>query len=437
MTFSGGPSPHPGGALVLAADACLHGERPTGGADGDNGSTFLPPYAMTTRTPPRPDRPKLYGYVDRVELDATALSRGVVCVRQLVGEFADGTRVSAENEGASLEREIDAASWTEGSLLEIFVAVPSLPSSHDASTDRLRRAPLILFGNEPREGHEALKVAEVVRASDGSPVLSGEYVPYCRHIGKVPWLMMQLRGLYARTATHHQALRDVERAEGGPSEVLRLLEWSAYGEFLPILEHLITYGGTDPEHAYTLLCQFAGRLSLRRVGSTRRHKFDREDLLATFRGIMDEFLRIRPLDPSPPYLHVPLESREDGLHFGRLDDDRFLHAGPFVLAVSSNQPEQVAAEQIGSLCKIASWGDIAHYQCFPLGLCGIPHPPPVIPKKPGTLYFQITQTGQLWRDILSERTIAIYLPAPYDPTSIYLELLAVVRPDLQQAMDKP
>jgi hypothetical protein len=44
----------------------------------------------------------------------------------------------------------------------------------------------------------------------------------------------------------------------------------------------------------------------------------------------------------------------------------------------------------------------------------------------------LNQSGQFWRNVSGERTISIYLPPPYDPANIKLELLAIPKPATAQ-----
>jgi type VI secretion system protein ImpJ len=45
------------------------------------------------------------------------------------------------------------------------------------------------------------------------------------------------------------------------------------------------------------------------------------------------------------------------------------------------------------------------------------------------VYFQLNTNDRFWRNVSGERTLAIYLPPPFDPSHIKLELLAVPPPE--------
>jgi type VI secretion system protein ImpJ len=54
-------------------------------------------------------------------------------------------------------------------------------------------------------------------------------------------------------------------------------------------------------------------------------------------------------------------------------------------------------------------------------------PPAEIPVRAGVTYFQLNLQNDYWRSIQQEKGVAIYLPPPFDPAHVKLELLAVPR----------
>ncbi len=403
-----------------------------------------------------------------VELDERALVAGQVRVHRFEGVLPDGLPLAFD----AAHSEVPAIRPIEGHfpaaqrVLEIFLAVPAeregLPAIAPANTPTpglrfftsarpvvdaaggatdvnvafAQRHVTVLFGDESRDDYEAIKVAEIVRAPDGSFALRQEFIPPCRRIAASAWLMNRLRQVLALMAAVQRSLmegrrqRDASTIEFREGDVGDYLKLNAVNTFYPIVNHLIERSETPPDEAYLLLSQFAGQLSTFAPDGdpTKLPKFFYTDLVTTFGDLLGEITRLLNLVNKARFITVPLESREDGLHFGRLEDDRLLRAEPFVLTIRSNQPDRVAAEQIPSLCKIASWGDIG--SIVQVAIPGVPvqvtyRPPSEIPSKAGVLYFVLSQSGQYWRNILSERTIAIYLPAPYDPSSIKIELLAI------------
>jgi len=54
-------------------------------------------------------------------------------------------------------------------------------------------------------------------------------------------------------------------------------------------------------------------------------------------------------------------------------------------------------------------------------------PPAEVPVRPQVAYFLIDVAGgtEHWRQVLNERSLAIYLPPPYDPAKVKLEIFAI------------
>ena len=115
---------------------------------------------------------------------------------------------------------------------------------------------------------------------------------------------------------------------------------------------------------------------------------------------------------------------------GRLDDDQLLRAPQFLMAVRSELPEEQLAQRLPGLCKIASRNQLPHI--LRSATPGVPiqvthRPPPEIPVRSGVTYFSLALQNDHWRQILEERTLGIYLPPPFDPSKVKIELLAIPR----------
>jgi type VI secretion system protein ImpJ len=248
--------------------------------------------------------------------------------------------------------------------------------------------------------------------------------------------MGSLRGILGEMVSRQRNLSEKRREREGAlvefnaTDITNFLKLNAINTFIPIVNHLVERHETAPEDAYLLLAQFAGQLSTftTQGDPTTLPKFLYNDLTTTFGELAATIRRLLAIIDPEKYVTVPLESREDGLHFGRLDDERLLRGAQYLLSVRTNQPERTAAEQIPVLSKIASWSDVG--AIVQSALPGVPiqvtyRPPSEIPPRAGTLYFVLVQNNDYWRNVAGERTIAIYLPQPYDPNNIKLELLAI------------
>jgi type VI secretion system protein ImpJ len=402
------------------------------------------------------------------ELDERALVAGQVRVQQFEGVLPDGLPLSFDGQhpeapavrpvegffppmqrvlevflGVPIEREgmpAVAAATSPAAGMRFFttsrVVVDAAGGATDVGVAFAQRHVVVLFGTESRDDYEAIKIAEVVRDAAGTLTVRKEYIPPVRRIAASPWLMGSLRAILGEMVSRQRNLSEKRREREGAlvefnaTDITNFLKLNAINTFIPIVNHLVERHETAPEDAYLLLAQFAGQLSTftTQGDPTTLPKFLYNDLTTTFGELAATIRRLLAIIDPEKYVTVPLTPREDGLHFGRLDDERLLRGAQYLLAVRSNQPERTAAEQIPVLSKIASWSDVG--AIVQSALPGVPiqvtyRPPSEIPPRAGTLYFVLVQNNDYWRNVAGERTIAIYLPQPYDPNNIKLELLAI------------
>lgn len=406
-----------------------------------------------------------------VELDERALLGGQVRVTSFEGILPDGQPLAfdAAHPEAPAARPVEGHFPAAQRALEVFVGMPAereggtsvapgttaatglryftaarpvvdaTGGAADVPVSFAMRNVVVLFGDEPRQDFDAIKIAEIQRDAAGALAIRQEYVPPCRRIGASPWLIAGLRQLLAlsvakqRTLAEARRQRDAATVEFSAGDVTRFLLLNAVNTHIPVVNHLIERPEISPEDAYLYLCQYAGALMAFAADSdpATLPKFAYGDLGGTFGALLAKITDLLQTTVREQCITIPLEVRADGLRLGRLDDERLARGATFVLTVRSNQPEAAAADQIPRLSKIASWGDIPGM--LKSAVPGVPlqvtyRPPSEIATRAGILYFLLSQASPWWRNVVTERTIAIYLPPPYDPSSATLELLAVPVP---------
>ncbi|MCA9701190.1 MAG: type VI secretion system baseplate subunit TssK, partial [Myxococcales bacterium] len=113
-------------------------------------------------------------------------------------------------------------------------------------------------------------------------------------------------------------------------------------------------------------------------------------------------------------------------------EQRMVDCRDWVLAVEADSPEQQVANKLPHLSKMSSWKQIS--AIVKSATPGVPlqpthRPPTEVPIRPGQVYFMIKKDDRYWRDVLAERTIAIYVPPPFDPKHATLSLMGIPRTD--------
>jgi type VI secretion system protein ImpJ len=299
-----------------------------------------------------------------------------------------------------------------------------------------QRNTAILFGDESREDFDAIKVAEIVRDRRGALLVNETYIPPTLRIDSAPFLMAGMRRLLALMVTKQRALsgdrrqRDGARIEFNAADITRFLQLTTVNMAIPVLTYATSNGELTPSQLYLVLVQVAGQLATfsTEVDPSKLPAYSYTDLRATFEELFARVTALLQMTIREAYITVPLEI-VDGIYSGKLDDERLLSASEYVLAIRSDMPEAELAQRLPALCKIASVSQLPRL-IRAASTRGVPiqvayRPPSEIPVRSGVTYFSLNLQNDYWREVLQDRLVSIYLPPPFDPDRLKLELMAI------------
>lgn len=404
-----------------------------------------------------------------LDVDRAALGAGQLRLERFAGVFPGGLAVGfgGTEPGAPPPRPVLEHFPAQARTLEVHLAIARErdglaaygPEDADAAATRTRYAIaprpvqdatmpgatatvsfarpnlVLLLGAEPREDFETMKIAELTRTPAGQLALSDAYVPPLLRVGASPWLAGELRDVLARLIAKHRELaaarrhRDGASVEVGGADSVRFLQLSILGGAIPELAFLAEGEGGAPLHAYLALARLAGQLASfsedAEVAALPRyaHAEPRPSFEAVLAGIR-EFVGGIGVER---FVRVPLEVRGP-VQLARFQDDKLLR-GRLFLSVRTELAQPQVAEQLPRLCKIAALPDVqALVQAAAPGLPlqYVNPPPPELPARAGTLCFALgTGNERLWKNVLLDRSLALYLPPPFDPARAKVELLAI------------
>jgi type VI secretion system protein ImpJ len=300
------------------------------------------------------------------------------------------------------------------------------------------RNAVVLFGNESREDYDSIKIAEIVRDGTGALLANETYIPPALRIDTSIFLMGGVRRLLALMVSKQRQLAGDRRQRDGASiefnaaDVTRFLQLSTVNTAIPVLTYAASNGEISPSQLYLLLVQVAGQLATFSpdVDPSKLPIYAHTGLRATFEELFARVTALLRTTVRDAYMTVPMQI-VDGFHIGTLDDERLQRAPQFVLAISSDVPEDRLAQRLPGMCKIAS-RTLIQSVIRTAASPGVPvqvthRPPQEIPIRAGVTYFMLGIQDDHWRQVLQERTVAIYLPPPFGPEHVKLELLAVPR----------
>jgi type VI secretion system protein ImpJ len=403
--------------------------------------------------------------VRRLVINERSLQQGQVVVESFEGIMPDGLPLEISGAAVPPPRPVDTHFAPVDQSLDLYLAVPQTREGvANASRDRDPRVrfyrsgqithdlladaePLdieyalpslvLLFGDEAREGYDAIKVAEVVRADAGGFTLSHTYVPPCLSISASAFIMSGLRRLLGAMTARRTNLAQAqhERGDGveyNASDITRFLLLNAISIYMPAIDHFAESGDLSPRAVYMALIELAGHLSVfaKDYDPGQVPKFDFNDLRATFEPLFALIMYLLQATVRDQFVSMKLDSRDDGMHLGQLVDEGFFDCSAFVLGVRSKVEGDDVQKKLPRLSKIASWQDINSILSAATPGCPVEHtlrPPPQIPIKVGTTYFVINTNNQYWQNIMLERRLAVYLPEPFYPNETTVSLLGVLR----------
>ncbi|MCA9704630.1 MAG: type VI secretion system baseplate subunit TssK [Myxococcales bacterium] len=402
------------------------------------------------------------------KIDEGELKSGTLKISAFTGVLSGGLPIDYDvgEAGGPRSRPLEEFFSSTATTLEVYLAVPTsregIPNFQDAVDDSAsaryktinRPVPdltiakteqiigfgrpnvVLLFGNESREDFETLKIAEVVRDATGSFSLSRNYIPPCVQVSGAPVLLTWAQELLSVMLTKQRALSETRRqidaasVEFTAQDITRFLLLNALNTHIPVLRHVIEGQQTSPLALFLTLIQLAGELTTfsSEVDPSTFPKFNFTDLRSTFEPLVAAINQMLGATVRERSITVPLESRADGMWIGQLKDERLPRCPRFVLAVEAQSSQQETANRLPKLSKIASWKQInTIVQSATPGapLTATHRPPPEIPVRPKQVYFMVRTDDRYWQQIVSEKTVAIYLPPPFDPSKAKITLMGI------------
>jgi type VI secretion system protein ImpJ len=406
--------------------------------------------------------------VVRVEMDRRALESGQVRLQSLTAVLSDGLVIDCDAGDTELppSRAVEGHFPHTQNVLEVYVAVPrerdGVANYSEAAGGRARfvianknvpdltgegsslevsfgqRNVQLLFGDEPKDDFETMKIAEVARDASGNLALNDPYVPPVLRIEASPFILAGMRRLLRLMSTRRRALAEAARERGDATveynagDITRFLLLNAINTYLPVLNHLVDMPEVPPRTAYVWMITLAGQLATfsAEFDPSTMPKFNYTDLRSTFEPLFARITELLQATVKEHYVSMPLDGREDGMYLGQLTDDRIMGCSKYLIGIRSQVAEQEVANTLPRLSKMASWGDINSILSAATPGAAVEvtfRPPPEIPIKAGVVYFTVSTDNNYWRNIVTDRQIAVYLPRPFDPGQTKIELLGIPR----------
>jgi type VI secretion system protein ImpJ len=181
------------------------------------------------------------------------------------------------------------------------------------------------------------------------------------------------------------------------------------------LRHLMSLPRCHPEDLYREMARLAGALT---TFSTEFEAgdlpdYDHDDLTRCFTLLDSRVKQLLQVMVPESFILVRLGRESPNVLSASLDDARVFRKSEWVLQVSSPSQGSELLRNVPQLVKVCSAEDILRLvdDANPgLPLEHVPQPPSSIPRRLGSQYFRIQQTGPCWQLIQSRSSIGIYVP---------------------------
>ena len=192
---------------------------------------------------------------------------------------------------------------------------------------------------------------------------------------------------------------------GGVAEIADFLLLEAVNRIEPLFAYLAAHPLLHPERLYVACLQLAGDLATFSSPARRPPAFPeyRHDALReSFAPVIAELHRSLSMVIEQAAVPIELQERKYGVHVAVIADKQLLRSASFVLAVNAQMPAEALRARFPTQVKIGPaerLRDLVNLQLPGIALHSMPVAPRQIPFHAGFSYFELEQSGELWKQL--------------------------------------
>ena len=387
----------------------------------------------------------------RLEIDHAALELGRLAVTRVALILPDGTPMSAPGiADLPPPRALGPEAQGKRVLLALPTVGPDTPEVSSAEATgaerRWRRtsvslrdtsseddeycevqlgrlAPVLVLEGEPADTYETVPIARVASASDTEITLDENYLPPVTNCRCHPAYMRTLRDILStlhRRAGHLASQIDPNTAMG-MSDTLDFLLLQMVNRYKAAFAHMGQLEHIAPERVYAATAELAGELSTflpdRRAETPPA--YDHADPGPGWRRLVQTVSSALGRISDRHGVEFPLQHQSNGAWGATIHDRGLLDDGRFIVVVRTSAPREITGSRIERRLKVCSMDRMR--EIVALQLSGIPCTvvsvvPPGLPYYPNATYLEVDRTADLWEEVRSSGTVAIYLVAGSEAT---------------------
>ncbi len=296
----------------------------------------------------------------------------------------------------------------------------------------------ILFDGDDTQGFDTIKVAEIKRGTQQARPyeLSEDYAPPSLRVGASRVLKKLTNGVLQHV---HRTLASIQRdkprtlgAETGTTRTLwEALRSQTLHAYYPVLAANLDDGRCHPRAAFEMIASLGGALSAgwEDCDPLKQPKYDHAQPAQSFGPLCE--LVVDLLGRLYPAEYQIVELERDGEFFSAQIAPAFLEKGArlFIMVRTTRVAEHVVTD-LRPVMKVGSRNRIQ--DLWKKRLAGVPAEacpaPGEYPAETGQVFFRLAPSGDEWRAIESEASLAAYMPFGDPAGSASLILIRPVVP---------
>lgn len=265
----------------------------------------------------------------------------------------------------------------------------------------------------------AVRVIE--RRADNSLVLDRNYIPPvsdCAASGVLSQWMREVQGLLAQRGAALGA-RLSQPGSGGLSEIADFIFLLSVNRHQPVLDHFAALAPLHPERLFSRLLELNGELATLARAERRPAEipvYNHDALEVCFGPLMREIRLALATVLDQSAIAIELQDHKQGRYVGLLTDRSLLRNAGFVLAANAQVPGETLRQRFPTQAKLGPVErirEIVNLQLPGLGLRPLPVAPRQLPYHAGFSYFELDQSGELWKQLDSSGGLGIYVTGDY------------------------
>jgi type VI secretion system protein ImpJ len=401
-------------------------------------------------------QPNGWGFAT-LEVDEALLSIGKVVLRAASGILPDGTPFDFPGAHAGpiafdfpvdardalvvlalpLQRQLMPEYDVVGGddeLVRYNVSAVTVPDASDGDGEtevvQIGQPRLVLgLADDFSDAFMRLGVVRIVeRRPDGSLLLDHGYIPpvlACEAAPQLSSILHEVQGLLGQRS-EALASRMSQAGTGGVAEIADFLFLLAVNRHLPLVTHLEQLRPLHPERLYSQLLTLMGELSCL-VTEDRRPPalpaYSHDALQDSFDPLMRVIRRGLSAILEQNAVSIPLQDHKQGRYVGIIADRGLLRQAGFVLAVGAKMPSEALRARFPTQAKLGpveKIRELVNLQLPGIALRPLPVAPRQIPFYSGFTYFELDNSGDLWKQLETSGGLGIYVTGEFPGLEVSL-----------------